>query len=368
MAGNNRFLYDKIVREADSFSGIVGSDYHPSYPAEHVRNIWTDYSYRSKYGANSGWGYFYFGATNNKIYFKDTGAVARTATITVGGYDADSIVAEIETQMEAQTSDTFTVTYSDNSNKITIANDTGTYELTCTNTTNAAWLYIGFDTTADKTGSASYNSDNKRIHSNVAIKIGCNGGAFISATFVVVLGLNVSSAYQVLKLQRDVTGSWVDVATLSYDSVTGVAYAFFSSVSSDSWRIIIRDWENGDGYVEIGTVLLGDYYTISKWFQYGFSENIQDTSTQVFSKQGYINVVIGYFIEAYGVTYEVLAADEGYLEDMYKTVGNRYPFVFVRDSDDVLATLKYVIFSGRFSRRGKDAYTKDITLAWTGVK
>jgi len=49
-------------------------------------------------------------------------------------------------------------------------------------------------------------------------------------------------------------------------------------------------------------------------------------------------------------------------------VGTRYPFVFVQDSDDVLNTLKYVMFAGKFSRRGKDAYTKEITLAWIGVK
>ena len=190
----------------------------------------------------------------------------------------------------------------------------------------------------------------------------------VSATCVVVLGMNVSSAYQSMKLQRDVTGSWTDVATLTYDSTTGVAYAFFTSVSSDSWRVVVRDWENSDGYLEFGTAIIGDYYTISKWFQHGFSEDVEDTSTRNYSKQGYVNVVVGYFRDTVGVTYEVLETDEGYLEDMYRDVGTRYPFVFVRDSEDVLDTLSYVMFAGKFSRRGKDDYTKEITLAWVGVK
>ena len=366
--GNNRFLYDKMVREADSFTGIVSTDYHPSYPPENLRNIWTDLGYRTKYGANSGWGYFYFGSTSNLIYFDDTGAVARVATITVGNYDADSAIAEIETQMEAQTTDTFTVTYSDTSNKFTITNDTGTFELTCTLTTNAAWDYLGFDTASDKTGAAAYNSDSKRIHTFGGITLECKGGAAISATCAVLLGLNISSAYQSITLQRDVTGSWITVGTMTYDAATGVAYAFFSSVSSTKWRVVIQDWENSDGYIEIGTAVIGDYYTISKWFQHGFSEDVDDTTTHSYSKQGYVNAVIGYFKEVQGVTYEVLATDEGYLNDMYLTVGTRYPFVFVQDSDDVLNTLKYVMFAGKFSRRGKDAYTKEITLAWVGVK
>jgi len=366
--GNNRFLYDKMVREADSFTGIVSTDYHPSYPPENLRNIWTDLGYRTKYGANSGWGYFQFDATNNKIYFDDNGTVARTATITVGDYDADTACVEIETQMEAQTSDTFTVTYSNTSNKFTITNDVGTYELTCTNTTNAAWDALGMSTAADKTGSAAYNSDNKRIHTEGGFVINCYGGAAVSATCVVVLGMNTSSAYQSMKLQRDVAGTWTDVSTLTYDDVTGVAYAFFSTVSSTAWRVVVRDWENSDGYLEFGTAIVGDYYTISKWFQHGFSEDVEDTTTHSYSKQGYVNAVIGYFKEVQGVTYEVLATDEGYLNDMYLTVGTRYPFVFVQDSDDVLNTLKYVMFAGKFSRRGKDAYTKEITLAWIGVK
>ena len=366
MAGNNRFCYDKVVRDCASLAPIISTDYHPSYPPENVRNIWTDYPYRSKYA--SGGGYFEITSSNNKLYFVDNGSTARTATITTGTYDAEGLIAEIETQMEAQTTDTFTNSYSHTSFKFTITDDAGTFQLTCTNTTNAIWETIGFDTAADKTGAASYNSDDPRIHTNAALVSNCDGGASISATFAYAAGLNLTSTYQTLKLQRYAASSWNDVGDMTYDATLGIAYLAFSSVGGTAWRLLIKDKENPDGYVEVGVFLVGDYYTISKWFEYGASEDIEDTSTHDYSKQGYINVITGYFLETFGVTYELMTTDEGYLVYMYKEGGKKYPFVFVRDSDAALNTSQYVMFNGRLGRRVQDAYTKEITLTWVKIK
>lgn len=368
MAGNNRYLYDKMVRDG-TITPIINTDYHPSYPVENIRNIWTDYWYRSKYGLNSGWGYFKITTSNQKLYFKDNGAVARTATITVGDYDANSLIAEIETQMEAQTSDTFTVSYSSTSRKFTIVDDTGTYELTCTSTTNAIWDTIGYATAANRTGGASYQGDYVRIHTGCAVQVLSAGSTSISLKCAVVFGLNVTSAYTTMEFQKDTGGgTWVKVSDFTYSVTTGVAITMFASQSGSKYRIYIVDRENPLGYVQVGTCLFGDYYEISKWFQYGFSEDIDDTSKHQYSKQGYINVITGYFLDTKGVTYELMAADEGYLVAMYRDVGKRYPFVFVQDSTDAINTFQYCMFTAKLSRRGKDAYTKEITLAWVGVK
>jgi hypothetical protein len=368
MAGKNRFLYDKVVRDG-TLTPIVTTDYHPSYPTSNIQNIWTDYYYRTKYGNGSGWGHFEITASNRYIYFVDTGSTSRTATLDLDDYDADELATEIETQMEAQTTDTFTVTYSQTSKKFLITNDTGTFTLTCTNTTNATWDTIGYDTAANKTGSAGYTGDYVRIHSECGIEIANVNSTAFGITGCALVGLNLTSSYQIFKLQRWTGSAWADVTGggFDYDSSRGCAIAMFNSVSQTKERILIRDWANSDYYVQIGGLICGDYEELSTWFDYGFSENIEDTSSHQYSKQGYLNVVTGFFKNLKGVTYNVMSADEAKLETVYEECGKRYPFVFVQDSDDPENTMEYCIFSGRLSRRGKDAYTKEITLAWEEV-
>lgn len=363
--GKNRFLYDKVVRDS-TITPIVSTDYHPSYPVENVRNIWTDYYYRSKYGANSGWGYWYIDSSSNKLYFDDNGGTPRTATITVGAYDADTLAAEIETQMEAQTTDGFTVAYSDTSNKFSITNTVGTYELTCTTTTNAIWTYIGFNTDADKTGASAYNSDNVRIHSGVSVEF--ENSAAITSWGMAVMGLNLSSTYQIFRAERWTGSAWEIIDDIEHDATNQRGILFFATQKSGTkYRVAIRDWENAQRFSQVGTIVWGDYKEISTWYEYGYSEDIEDTSQHQYSKDGYINVISGYFLESMGVSYNVMSTDEDKLVDLYRTIGKRYPFVFVQDSDDPENTMQYAMMTGKLSRRGEDAYTKNISLAWVGV-
>jgi hypothetical protein len=220
----------------------------------------------------------------------------------------------------------------------------------------------------DKTGAASYQSDYVRIHTGCAVEIETSDQAAVSVKCAAFFGLNVTSAYTTMELQKDTGGgTWVKVDDFTYDDASGIAVVMFTEQSGSKYRIYIVDRENALGYVQVGTGLVGSFYELSKWFKYGFSEDIDDTSKHQYSKQGHINVITGYFLDSKGVTYELLSADEGYLEALYRDVGKRYPFVFVRDSDDAINTVEYCIFTGKFSRRGQDAYTKEITLAWVGV-
>lgn len=367
--GLNRFLFDKVVRDG-ILVPIVSTDYHPSYPTSKIQNIWTDYYYRTKYENGSGWGHFEITASTQMLYFVDNGSTARTATITIGDYDADGLAAEIETQMEATpTTDTFTVSYSQTAKSFQLTDDTGTYELTCTNTTNAIWDIIGFDTASDKTGSTGYIADYVRIHSECGIEIQHEGDTAVAITGCAVMGLNLTSSYQMFKLQRWTGSAWADITggAFEYDFDRKMAVAMFSSVSQTKERILIRDWTNADYYVQIGAVVCGAYEEISTWFDYGFSDDIEDTSTHQYSKQGYINVVTGFFKDLKGVSYQVMSADEQKLEDIYRECGKRYPLVFVQDSDDPENTMEYIMFRGKFGRKGQDAYTKEITLAWEEV-
>ena len=77
---------------------------------------------------------------------------------------------------------------------------------------------------------------------------------------------------------------------------------------------------------------------------------------------------VGFQKTLHSVEYEVMSADEVKLEDLYKSLGKVYPFVFVRDSADALNTMEYGIFNAKFGRREENDFFKTIVLAWESVK
>lgn len=102
-------------------------------------------------------------ATNDKLDFNDGGG-EENATISAGVYKTPMELArEIETKMNALTTDTITVTYSSTTGKFTIASDGATLSLlwnTGANTATTIGTSIGFLVAADDTGALTYTSDN----------------------------------------------------------------------------------------------------------------------------------------------------------------------------------------------------------------
>lgn len=88
---------------------------------------------------------------------------AETVQITAGDYIAETLAAEIETQLnDAGLTGIFTVTYNHMRQKFNIANDTGNFTLkwsTGSNKLKSIAALIGFDTGQDKSGAQSYEAD-----------------------------------------------------------------------------------------------------------------------------------------------------------------------------------------------------------------
>ena len=111
---------------------------------------------------------FYFNplcidATNDTIDFTDDGG-AQVATVEQKVYKKPTELAcTLEDAMNAASAETYTVTYSNTTGKITIATTTSAVlDLdwdTGPNTATTIGDVLGFDTTADDTGSLSYESD-----------------------------------------------------------------------------------------------------------------------------------------------------------------------------------------------------------------
>lgn len=98
---------------------------------------------------------------NNKLYWVDSDASAKTTTLTNGNYNQNDLATLMTTAMNADKSsaNTYTVTVSSVTAKFTITNNTSNFQLTCTNNSSAIWKTIGFSTTSNRTGSTAYTGD-----------------------------------------------------------------------------------------------------------------------------------------------------------------------------------------------------------------
>lgn len=101
-------------------------------------------------------------SSNKYLDFDDAGG-EENAVLTEKTYkDPIELAEEIQTKMDALTSDNITVTYSSSTGKYTIASDGATLSLlwnTGTNTANTVGGSIGFAVASDDTGATTYTSD-----------------------------------------------------------------------------------------------------------------------------------------------------------------------------------------------------------------
>lgn len=194
-----------------------------------------------------------------------------------------------------------------------------------------------------------------------------DGVTSISTEACTLWGLNLTSSYQTLKLQKW-TGSWVDIGNFEYNATKGCAVIFYEAVSSVKYRVVMAD-TNVESYVQLGAAHLGEYEEISRGWEYGASYDVEDTAEQAYSKAGYISTASGYQRYVRGVTYVVLQADEAKLEKLYNQVGKEHTFSLVLDSDDPENTMEYCIFLETFKRKQPENLFTEVSLVWeAGVK
>jgi|GEM_PF-6593110 hypothetical protein len=96
---------------------------------------------------------------NNKFFFQGIDAATNHEfTIDEGSWTITQILNKIAEKMNSFSNGVFSLTYHENTFKISIAGN-GNFKLLCSNDTYALWNILGFDTTADKTGATSYEAD-----------------------------------------------------------------------------------------------------------------------------------------------------------------------------------------------------------------
>lgn len=141
-----------LVRSKDRLSGTSTNfrlnHYYPVSGDYKVHNIQIP---RTNFNVNS---------TNNKVYFIDADAVAYTATIISGSYTSSTLPAALVAAMELVSAQTYTVTFSSTTGKLTITPGAGTISmLFSTYSTATARYLLGFEA-EDTTAAASVTSTN----------------------------------------------------------------------------------------------------------------------------------------------------------------------------------------------------------------
>lgn len=141
-----------LIRSKDRLSGTStnfrSNHYAPIWGCYKVHNIQIP---RTNFNVNS---------TNNKVYFIDADAVAYTATIIPGSYTSSTLPSALVAAMELVSTQTYTVTFSSTTGKLTITPGAGTISmLFSTYTTATARFLLGFNA-ENTTAAASITSTN----------------------------------------------------------------------------------------------------------------------------------------------------------------------------------------------------------------
>jgi hypothetical protein len=230
---------------------LTYSTQHPSFPASNIQHRWFVKPWRSRYGADSGWGLFRVAASNRVITFSEGGGNL-TANLTTGDYDTGTICAEIKTQMEAAGALTYTVTYSDTTNLFTIAGS-GAFVLVLSVTTNSAFPMLGWTAAVNTASLASHTAPAIRIHTHEELRFDL--GATANMYFVAIKNHNLQAGATIQV--RFYSDAWITLAeteTLTYHADLIVAVLNQNYRYASIWVV---DIDNPDLYVEIGRPWLG---------------------------------------------------------------------------------------------------------------
>jgi len=325
---------------------VTASSEHPSFPAINTQHRWFKKPYRSKYGTGLAAGLFRITAANCKIYFwesADPGGSKRTATLTLGDYDADTLCAEIKTQMESVGGFTYTPSYSTATFLFTIAGS-GSFVFMLSETTTSAMPSLGWTATVDTAELTSHTAPLVRIHTSEFLK--CNLGATKTIRLIEIKNHNLTaSAVVTARFYSDAFVTLVDSVSLVYHAGqiairTAKSYAYMAIEAADP--------SNPDGYIEIGLVWAGDAAVLHYGFTGERTNTPEDPSIESESEDGQGSTI--QLSKYHGATYSFDAVepntDKAYLEAVFEEIGKTRPCCIVEAppavGGDVGLTLQYV--------------------------
>jgi len=358
-----KFFYNNLFKTGT----ITATSEHVNFPKENMQHRDFTKMWHSNHGAGSGWGFFLIvAAVNSRIDFEDNGTDVLVIGLDPGVYTADELAAEIEGLLELVSGESFTVEYLESSNKFKITNDVGNFKLLWNSGVNKARSIattIGYDDSADDTGSDNYTADYARIHTEEVVA--CDFGSVKDIYAVIIQGHNISASGAVyVQFSSD---NWTtihaevpfviqpDILVLEWDTPKTYQYA----------RIAIIDPSNSAGYVAMGTPYMGDQLQPETNFMGDGSIDRQDPSNVLPSENGQESSIQLDHFDLLSYTFHVKGLTEkGYFDALFDAMGNSKAFFYCEDPDLPLTTTKYVAINsfGWSGRRDVGLYTLSMQL------
>lgn len=259
---------------------VEASSSKVNFPASNMKHQFRSKQWRSN-------GNFVISSSNNKIDFKESAMGSElTATLDTGTYTPTTLATEIKTQLDSAGSDSYTVSYSENTGLWTIESDGSYLELLINSGTNEANNTLknvcGFADT-DKTGATSYTGSTIAIHTEEWVKFDFKTIEDIDSVAILWPkedGIKLSSS-TVIKIQANATDSWSSPAldqTLTVNDTYSIASHYFTSDQSYRyWRVSITDPANANLYVNLGVIVLGKSIEVD-YPENGYSFEYEDNS------------------------------------------------------------------------------------------
>lgn len=317
--------------------------------------------FRSKICRSNQYGNFVISTTNNKIDFREVNAGPQlTATLVSGTYTATTLAAQIKTQMEAVSVDTFTITYSTTTGKWTIGTSGAFLSLlngTGTNAANSALGSCGFDA-LDHTGSISYLGASIAIHTEEWVSLDLQTIEDID-TFAMIFdpsfGVKLSNM-AVVTVQGNATNTWaspaVSVTVAIDDNNDSATYFWDTTQSYRYWRVKIVDPKNTNLYIEWPKMWLGHSLDISRNASAGISLGYEDTSKV--SQTDYGHIYADVFPIKKTLDFDLRYLDNAQTEEIFKSfirVGKVSPVFVSIDSFEAVYDKDRLSIYGRYQSK-----------------
>ncbi len=351
-----RLLYDNFL-SANLVSNQTESSEQSAFPVDNVFN----FQRRSKVWRSNG--YFEITSSNNGIVFRETTAVDLTATVATGNYtSSSSLFTAIKTALEAAGASTYTIAADATTLKTKFTSDGGggggIFEIDWTHASSTIASVLGFNTSEEDTGALTYTADELKIHTNEWIKWDF-GISTLPKAFCLIGARNSPikiTPSATIKLQGNETDEWsspsTDLTLTYYDDV------IYSISSTGLWsealryaRLYIEDTDNTAGYVEIGSLFLGDYFQATRGaVQFPFASQYVDRSITTFSEGGQSFSDIRDKAEIFTITwYGLTVAEKEEIDTMWLDQGTSNPFFVQFDPDTAFSSagnnlIRYVKF------------------------
>jgi len=345
---SSQFLSSNYA-DASLVASVVASSEAAGFPKENVIGS----TRRTKVWRSAG--YFLITEGENTITFEETNGVPLIATIPAGGYDSfNDLASAIKTALDAAGGSVYTVTQDTGTLKFLIESDLaggdGIFSILWTSSTDMAAI-LGYNSTADDTGDDAYLADSLKISTGEYFEfdfgMGLNPDAIVVSWRQDELnGINETSTIRVLgnptnnfvTSQYDQSASKTDYGfvikkdSLDAEGIADQAYRF--------WRIIFDDTDNANGFIEIGSIFIGDWIGFrrgcvqfplnSSWDE----ETIKTTTDggQVFFNQKY--TTRRFSCEFFALT----MAEKEAFDAFYYEVRTGKPFYFLIDPNQVVGS------------------------------